>query len=111
MCTWLVLRVPRQYISTQTGLLGQAEMADGLGPGLGVDLRCPGLLITHKDPDVGSRVLTLWGSSFNDGTTQTARDPLILRVLTLDRQTRVSPVQLEVPITLICHHWVYKFRQ
>ena len=27
MCTWLVLRVPRQYISTQTGLLGQAEMA------------------------------------------------------------------------------------
>jgi hypothetical protein len=40
VCTWLVLRVPRQYISTQTGLLGQAEMADG------VDLRCPGLLIT-----------------------------------------------------------------
>ena len=34
VCTWLVLRVPRQYISTQTGLLGQAEMADG------VDLRC-----------------------------------------------------------------------
>jgi hypothetical protein len=35
--TWLVLRVPRQYTSTQTGLLGQAEMADG------VDLtsRCP----------------------------------------------------------------------
>ena len=27
VCTWLVLRVPRQYISTQTGLLGQAEMA------------------------------------------------------------------------------------
>ena len=40
VCTWLVLRVPRQYISTQTGLLGQAGMADG------VDLRCPGLLIT-----------------------------------------------------------------
>ena len=35
VCTWRVLRVPRQYI--QTGLLGQAEMADG------VDLRCPGL--------------------------------------------------------------------
>ena len=29
-----------QYTSTQTGLLGQAGMADG------VDLRCPGLLIT-----------------------------------------------------------------
>jgi hypothetical protein len=36
MCTWLVLRVPRQYTSTQTGLLDdllgqcahQAEMAD-----------------------------------------------------------------------------------
>ena len=27
VCTWLVLRVPRQYISIQTGLLGQAEMA------------------------------------------------------------------------------------
>ena len=40
VCTWLVLRVPRQYISTQTGLLGQAEMADG------VDLRCTGLLAT-----------------------------------------------------------------
>ena len=40
VCTWLVLRVPRQYISIQTGLLGQAGMADG------VDLRCPGLLIT-----------------------------------------------------------------
>jgi hypothetical protein len=47
VCTWLVLRVPRQYISTQTGLLGQAEMADG------VDLRCPGLLIT-----VGARAGT-----------------------------------------------------
>jgi hypothetical protein len=34
LCTYPVLRVPRQYTSTQTGLLGQAEMADG------VDLRC-----------------------------------------------------------------------
>ena len=42
LCTQagLVLRVSRLYISTQTGLLGQAGMADG------VDLRCPGLLIT-----------------------------------------------------------------
>ena len=47
VCTWRVLRVPHQYISTQTGLLGQAEMADG------VDLRCPGLLIT-----VGARAGT-----------------------------------------------------
>ncbi len=31
----LVLRVPRQYTSTQTGLPGQAKMADG------VDLRRP----------------------------------------------------------------------
>jgi hypothetical protein len=34
LCAYLVLRVPRQHASTQTGLVGQAEMADG------VDLRC-----------------------------------------------------------------------
>ena len=27
VCTWLVLRVPSQYSSTQTGLPGQAEKA------------------------------------------------------------------------------------
>ena len=81
VCTWLVLRVPRQYISTQTGLLGQAEMADG------VDLRCPGLLIT-----VGARAGT--------GTWEAKSG-----------QVDVSPVQ--IPITLICHHhdWVNNSRQ
>ena len=29
VCTWLVLRVPRQYISTQTGLLGEAQRPYG----------------------------------------------------------------------------------
>jgi hypothetical protein len=30
MCTGLVLRVPLPYVSTQTGLPGQAEMVDGV---------------------------------------------------------------------------------
>ena len=35
VCTWQVLRVPCQYIGTQTGLLGPGGDEDG------VDLRCP----------------------------------------------------------------------
>jgi hypothetical protein len=34
--TWIVLRVPRQYTSTQTGLLGQAEMCAQMADGVGL---------------------------------------------------------------------------